>query len=274
MARHTKKGLDYFSHDTNMQGDIKVKLLLAKYKLEGYGIFNMILEDLYKESFYLEVTDDYLLLFSSYVNYTIEKLTEVIEYMVEKDLFSRELYNEYSILTSERTQANYILACGRRKEIILVEEFMLVNPENIMSDYDKKNTDIIYVSINDENVSINENKVDINKQIKVNKSKVNKKRGRKNSAHSGMIIPEVEQIAAEIREQGLSDPEGESEKFYNYYNANGWMIGGNKMVNWKSAIKNWYKNKNYGQSDKKSIRDTKRRSEAEAVAKLIRNVTA
>lgn len=285
MARYTKKGLDYFSHDTNMQDDIKVKLLLAKYKLEGYGVFNLLLENLYKESYFLTINEDYLLLFSSQINYTIEKLTEMIEYMVEKGLFNRGLYNKYSVLTSDRTQTNYILACSRRKEIYLIEEYTLIDPDNIMSEYDKKHSKIIYVSINDINGNINDLNVHKKKQSKVNKSKVNKskERGEKISSHKDKIIiqtywrdntipPMLDWVLGEMKLCNFPDPEIESEKFYNYYESNGWVIGNSKMVNWKSAIKNWYKN--YDKSTvKKSNGIDKRRNELGKVAELIRNVT-
>ena len=294
MARYTKKGLDYFSHDTNMQDDIKVKLLLekyklgkkdileavhklllAKYKLEGYGVFNLLLENLYKESYFLTINEDYLLLFSSQINYTIEKLTEMIEYMVEKGLFNRGLYNKYSVLTSDRTQTNYILACSRRKEIYLIEEYTLIDPDNIMSEYDKKHSKIIYVSINDINGNINDLNVHKKKQSKVNKSKVNKSKDKiiiQTYWRDNTIPPMLDWVLGEMKLCNFPDPEIESEKFYNYYESNGWVLGGSKMVNWKSAIKNWYKN--YDKSTvKKSNGIDKRRNELGKVAELIRNVT-
>ena len=38
----------------------------------------------------------------------------------------------------------------------------------------------------------------------------------------------------------------ESEKFFNYYESNGWKVGKNPMKNWKAAASNWAKN-NYSQ---------------------------
>ncbi len=35
------------------------------------------------------------------------------------------------------------------------------------------------------------------------------------------------------------DPSTESQKFYNHYKANGWMIGKNKMQDWQAAAENW-----------------------------------
>jgi len=34
----------------------------------------------------------------------------------------------------------------------------------------------------------------------------------------------------------------DAEKFYNYYEANGWMVGRNKMKDWKAAVRTWEKN--------------------------------
>jgi hypothetical protein len=38
-----------------------------------------------------------------------------------------------------------------------------------------------------------------------------------------------------------SNNKDESEKFINYYESNGWKVGKNKMVNWKSALTGWIK---------------------------------
>lgn len=34
----------------------------------------------------------------------------------------------------------------------------------------------------------------------------------------------------------------DSQRFINHYEANGWMVGKNKMKNWKAAVRNWEKN--------------------------------
>jgi hypothetical protein len=37
-------------------------------------------------------------------------------------------------------------------------------------------------------------------------------------------------------------PKSEAHKFFNYYEANGWMVGKNKMKNWRAAANNWIAN--------------------------------
>jgi hypothetical protein len=46
------------------------------------------------------------------------------------------------------------------------------------------------------------------------------------------IKPTIEDIKKEF-------PNFNAEHFYNYYESNGWMVGRNKMKDWKSTVKNW-----------------------------------
>lgn len=44
------------------------------------------------------------------------------------------------------------------------------------------------------------------------------------------------------------------ERFYNYYESNGWMVGRNKMKDWKAAVRTWERNQ---KSNEKNITDAK-----------------
>ena len=58
--------------------------------------------------------------------------------------------------------------------------------------------------------------------------------------------PTLEEVKRHILEKGI---EIDAEKFVAYYESNGWMVGRNKMKNWKSAIVTWQKNEGrYGQN--------------------------
>jgi len=94
MANTFKKGIDYFSHDTSMRNDIKIKLLIAKYGLHGYAVYNLLLEEIYSLGYYLKLSDDFILLFSTGVRLESEQLSEMISFCIEKDLFDKELYDK------------------------------------------------------------------------------------------------------------------------------------------------------------------------------------
>ena len=51
--------------------------------------------------------------------------------------------------------------------------------------------------------------------------------------------PTVEELKALFGEKGFP---AEAEKFFDYYEANGWRVGRNPMKNWRSAVANWLRN--------------------------------
>jgi hypothetical protein len=55
----------------------------------------------------------------------------------------------------------------------------------------------------------------------------------------GFIKPTIEEIKKQF-------PTFNAEHFFNYYESNGWMVGRNKMKDWKATVKNWM-SKDYNQ---------------------------
>ena len=51
-----------------------------------------------------------------------------------------------------------------------------------------------------------------------------------------MKRPTEEEVVAYLREKGYEDPEGNGEKFWNFYESNGWKVGKNPMKSWHSAV--------------------------------------
>ena len=58
-------------------------------------------------------------------------------------------------------------------------------------------------------------------------------------ARERFVKPTVEEVAAHIREKGYNI---DAERFWNYYESKGWMIGNHTMRSWKSACVTWMKN--------------------------------
>lgn len=55
------------------------------------------------------------------------------------------------------------------------------------------------------------------------------------------IPPDIDSVREFCKERGKGlDPE----KFFDYYQSNGWRVGKNKMKDWKAAIRTWEKNQN------------------------------
>ena len=63
------------------------------------------------------------------------------------------------------------------------------------------------------------------------------------------IPPTIEEVKAYCQERNNNvDPE----KWYDFYSAKGWMIGKNKMKDWKAAVRTWEKSNDFGNGKSKS----------------------
>jgi len=75
---------------------------------------------------------------------------------------------------------------------------------------------------------------------KNNESKSKSKSKSKNNTSVRFTPPSVEEVADYCRERGNSvDPQ----TFVDFYESKGWMIGKNKMKDWKSAVRTWERNR-------------------------------
>ena len=73
-------------------------------------------------------------------------------------------------------------------------------------------------------------------------SNPNPNTNRRAGAH--FIPPTVEEVQAYCQERGNDvDPQ----RFIDYYTANGWLVGKNKMKDWKACVRTWEKN-SFGQA--------------------------
>lgn len=55
-------------------------------------------------------------------------------------------------------------------------------------------------------------------------------------AREGFVAPTLEEVQAYCAERNNSV---DAQRFVDYYTANGWMVGRNKMKNWQAAVRTW-----------------------------------
>lgn len=147
MGAPLKTGLDYFSHDVTMGDDRKVKLLMLKFGFAGKGLYDRILEAAYKEKgYYYKPDEEDILLLSGEGKMSPEEILTIIDYMVSKDLFNKKYFDSYKILTSKRMQKQYIRGCEARTSVKLIEEYLLINPEEQKSKRAKFSIEIVKLS--------------------------------------------------------------------------------------------------------------------------------
>lgn len=85
----------------------------------------------------------------------------------------------------------------------------------------------------------------------VEESREEKRRGEQSKR---FIPPTHEEAFNYFSEKGLANKD-ESQKFINFYEMKGWMVGKNKMKDWKAAIRNWIKNAKPAQQQTESWDD-------------------
>jgi DnaD/phage-associated family protein len=168
MARPQKQGLEYFPLDVDIDQDDKVYLIEAKHGIVGFALFIRLLMKIYKNGYCIKWGDDEAFILSKQTSVDVNVVKNVVNDCINYGLFNQKLYTEYGILTSSGIQKRYFEASARRKEVIAVKEFLLIDPS--------KYSNIVIVDINGINVDKNEVNVDImyaiNPQSKVKESKV------------------------------------------------------------------------------------------------------
>lgn len=160
MARPVKQGLDYFNLDCHF--DDKVELVIAEFGMTGLGILIRLFQKIYSENgYYCCWNDDVALLFNRNNGLSGNVVSELINACLRRGIFSREMFEHCSILTSEGIQKRYFDAVTKRKSIEWINEYLLIDmPVNKVNDGNN--------SINSINNSVNDGN---NSQIKLNKTK-------------------------------------------------------------------------------------------------------
>lgn len=161
-GRQNKVGLDYFELDCHM--DDKIKLIEAEFGLKGFAIIVKLYQSIYSGyGYYCEWTPDISLLWAmqlgispsgggkgfgiatgkvslsdpkgrfgtavdtSLSDYPDNLINKVIAASIRRDIFSKELFDRYRILTSSGIQKRYLNATSKREKVDLKKEYLLIS---------------------------------------------------------------------------------------------------------------------------------------------------
>jgi DnaD/phage-associated family protein len=127
LARPIKQGLDYFPLDVDIDADDKVAIIEALHGIEGFGIIIKLLMKIYKEGYYYEWTKREQILFSKRINVDINTLSNIIDDCIKEGLFNQQLFETHGILTSKGIQKRYLEAIKRRKQVVFIENYFLID---------------------------------------------------------------------------------------------------------------------------------------------------
>ncbi len=201
----TSKDAYYFPHFSNARHDRKVKRIIKELGVEGYGIYFMTLEVLREQTELRYPLDDIDLLADEFRTSEQKVRTVVCNYGLfeiddEKMFFSPKLFLYLEPYFRMKTQR---IEAGK-KSAEARKQRTLQQPFN-----DRSTTD---------------------EQSKVKKSKVKES---KEKRFTPPTVDDVKQFCSDTKKHI------DAERFVNFYQSKGWMVGKNKMKDWKAAVNNW-----------------------------------
>lgn len=115
MARPKKNNAEYFTHDSDMRDDVRIKAVRRKFKLTGYAIWCCMLEELTNRDYFeIEWNDMAVELLSADFDIDPDRLKEIVDYFLTLGLLqlkNGKLYSEthhkrFKALLSKRIRDN------------------------------------------------------------------------------------------------------------------------------------------------------------------------
>lgn len=226
MARPRKHNAEYFPHECNMRNHRKVKALRSTFGITGYATYCMTLEMIANaEGFTIDIDEVELKLIASDFGITTVELLKIWDEA-----------HSIRLLEFENNQLSCSALIERLQPMLDERERQRVKANNR---WNFKN-EIIQGQSNTEVLPRENHPTGM--QSKVKESKVeesNKNIGKKHFSVPSLI--EIQKFFSEkVKEKNLSiNPNIEAEKFESFYSSKNWMVGKNKMTDWKKAASGW-----------------------------------
>ncbi len=206
----------YFSHDYHARNDDKVLMLRAKHGMEGYGIYWALVEMMYENS-RPEINHQKLEGTAMAIGVTVEKLKMVVDTCLEEKLFKANGDSFWSEAVKSRREKLE----GIRKVRAEVGHLGGIKSKG--------------KAIGKQLPSKTEAKISKGKESKGKDIKGNTNTKKNNT----FIKPSFAEITSYCQERNNQvDPA----TFRDYYESNGWMVGRNKMKDWKATVRYWERN--------------------------------
>ncbi len=221
MARPKKTGLNYFPFDVDMFSDMKIRKLIKYQGGKAVAVYASLLCLIYKSGYYMRWDEELPFIISEMTGFEEAYISEVIKSCLALGLFSKELYGSAGILTSAGLQERYNSInkmIGRKCEIC---EYSLISSG---------------VSSQETGGFFPENATNKIKEKETKRNKEKSPDGDKKKTASQFSPPSLDEVKAYVLEKGYSV---DAVQFVNFYESKGWMVGKNKMKNWRAAVATW-----------------------------------
>lgn len=238
----------YFQHDYNARNDPKLQDVLIDLGVEGIGAYWCIIEQLYEQGGILPMRSCKSIAFALHMD------CKVIEQLIQNyDLFQNDGKNMWSESVLTRLNRRNVIAEKRKLAALARWKQNLDNQSQMQP---KSNEQQVNEDANEMQV-YNTSKASAGhkgKEIKENNIKERDKE--KHETALRFVPPTLEEVKARILEMGYTF---DAETFIAFYQSKNWMVGKNKMKDWKAAMVTWQK-REYG-FPKRNNQSTKKANE-------------
>lgn len=206
------------------QLDEKFDYIEAEFGLIGFAIVVKLFQRIYGgHGYYCEWNDRVALLFAHKNGVGADVVREVVSAAIREDIFCKEIFEKFGVLTSRGIQKRFSGIVKRRKEIFEKSEYVLLNHAQISEAADNLSENVCNSSENVCNSSTS----------KVKKSKVNVSEGNVSNAASPSAAPTTR--AALVAEYGEKTVRDYEERFRKWSANKGKQFSGNIypiIANW------------------------------------------
>lgn len=207
----SKDGRKFFYFPTAFFADRKVKILKARYGSDGMILYIYLMCEIFREDgYFLRFDDDFEYIISSELNMNYEKIGQILNFLLERSLFSDTLFKSDKVLTSREIQLTFQEAVKGKavKNPVAVRERLWLLKKDETAAFIKVQSENEY----SENLHTNSEKITPNsrnlstKQSKGNtkQSKVKQSKAKSPSPGESTVPPDGKTAAA-----AAADREGE-----------------------------------------------------------------
>jgi hypothetical protein len=197
--------------------DAKLQSVMLDYGLEGYGLYwyciELIAQRVNGENLTFELEHDAKIIARN-TGSTPQKVEQMMTSFINLGLLNADNGHVFCLKLASRCDDFTAKAVRRNGVKTVINQSVGVSP--ILSD-----------------------KVHLEEEEEVRRKK--KEIDKKNKESPRFSPPTHQEALVYFTEQGANDS-NEAHKFIDFYEMKGWMVGKNKMKDWKAAVRNWLKN--------------------------------
>lgn len=226
----------YFSHDFNARSDPKLQEVLFEHGVAGIGIYWILIENLYEQNGILPLT------YCKSIAFALRVESKVIESIIfDFNLFENDGEKFWSNSVNARMGKRKEIKEKRKKAAISSWESRRIKQMQSKPDAHAMDCNAI------KGKESKGNNISISEDIEREEAKTAKR----------FCPPTLQEVQAYIQKKGYTV---DAEAFIAFYQSKNWMIGKNKMKDWKSAMVTWQKRtesntKQYQRYDAEQRRD-------------------